>query len=349
MKCGSWGKEPFDLRLTILRFFRCLPVILALTLAGTLCFGGGYYLKNVVFYGEDTYTAKATFLVDYTDENWATNLKYVNEYSWNQWLGTDTLQNLVKGQLPDGAFADADLGKMLHVTVYYDLRMPELEATAETPDKAEMLRDAASRAITEDFPAVMEDVKAIRSVDVTAPAKDVPDVRPVRAFVLAAVLSFFFAGIGFLVRELTLEQIWLPTALTDIYGLKELGVPGTTGFAKNLQYFLKGKKRVAVCPAEEGMETEELLKSIREHIGPGEQEINVVAYPLQGTEDLEVLRQQDGVLLAVNAGCDGKKLGALLHFLEGQDVAVTAGLLWKQDGWLVRNYYRLGGKVWEKG
>lgn len=41
----SYGKEPFDLRLMCLRLCRNLWKILAVTVVGTLLFGGGYYVK----------------------------------------------------------------------------------------------------------------------------------------------------------------------------------------------------------------------------------------------------------------------------------------------------------------
>ena len=44
-----YGKEPFDLRLTALRLLRNLNKILLWTAVGTLLFGGGYYVKNVLF------------------------------------------------------------------------------------------------------------------------------------------------------------------------------------------------------------------------------------------------------------------------------------------------------------
>ena len=45
MREGYYGKEPFDLRLTALRMLRNLNQIIVFTLAGTLVFGGGYYLE----------------------------------------------------------------------------------------------------------------------------------------------------------------------------------------------------------------------------------------------------------------------------------------------------------------
>ena len=42
---ASYAKEPFDLRLLLLRLGRNLWKILALAILGTVLFGGGYYVK----------------------------------------------------------------------------------------------------------------------------------------------------------------------------------------------------------------------------------------------------------------------------------------------------------------
>ena len=38
---GSYGKEPFDLRLAALRLIKNIPITTAVTIMGTLLFGGG--------------------------------------------------------------------------------------------------------------------------------------------------------------------------------------------------------------------------------------------------------------------------------------------------------------------
>jgi len=45
---ASYGKEPFDLRLEVLCLCRNLWKILAVTVLGTVLFGGGYYVKTGV-------------------------------------------------------------------------------------------------------------------------------------------------------------------------------------------------------------------------------------------------------------------------------------------------------------
>ena len=341
MRCGNWGKEPFDLRLTILRMIRCMPWILAIILVGTLAFGGGYYLKNVVLRGADTYTAKAEFLIDYTDIKWAENLKYVNEYSWNIWMQSDMLQDFIRAYLPEGASREAQLGDMLAATVPSDLRVLRIAVTSQDPAMSETVLEAVKKAMTTDFPPVMEDIDGIEVTDTQKAVMDIPDVRPLRAFVLAAVISAVFAIGLFLVRELTLEQIWLPTTLTDIYGLKNAGTLEMEEFAENLQHFLQNKKKVAVLPLEDMEDAKEFAAKAGGLKGQAERDYLVMPCPLKHPECAEQLREAEGVLLVVRSGADSKKLGLLLNFLGQQDVKVDAAVLWKADRMLVKNYYRL--------
>lgn len=352
MRCGNWGKEPFDLRLTILRMIRRLPWLLAVIVTLTLALGGGYYLKNVTFRGADPYTAYAVFLIDYADANWAENLKYVNEYSWNVWMQSDTLQDMVKMRLPESLASKMELGEMLKATVPSDLRVVQIHVTDPDPATADMVLEAVKEAMTGDFPPVMEDIAAIRVTKTQEAVKDVPDVRPVRAFALAAVISILFTVVAFLVRELTLERIWLPTTLTDIYGLKDAGLYADNGFEENLQYFLQNKKKIAVIPANDPENAKNYdLKSISKFIsavgdlkGLSDKAFVEMPCPLRSPECVSKLREADGTVLIVKAGTDSKNLGLLLHFLGQQDVKVDAAVLWEADNWLVRAYYRLGGK-----
>ena len=63
----SYGKEPFDLRLMCLRLCRNLWKILAVTVVGTLLFGGGYYVKNVLLQPDPGYAASSTYKVEYKE------------------------------------------------------------------------------------------------------------------------------------------------------------------------------------------------------------------------------------------------------------------------------------------
>lgn len=357
MMSGKWGKEPFDLRLTVLRLIRTLPGILAVTLAGTILFGGGYILKNTVLRGERSYGVVNTFLVEYADENFAVNLKYINESSWNLWMQSDVLRELVSEHLDDAhrELAAKDLGSMLKVTVPSDLRVAQIMAVSGDPGEAEALLAAVSAALTEDFPKVMKDVRSISLTDREEAVELRPDVRPLRACILAAVMSAFFAVLCFLIRELTYEKIWLPTSLTDRYGLKSLGRMGTVEFENNLKYFFQNKQRIGVCfesnPSKKDkkaskesdrQEWEALQKDLTASRGASDYQFLPVPNPLTDPAGAASLREMDGVLLVVRSGEDTRHLEYILDYLRGQDVQVTAAFLWREDSWLVRNYYRFG-------
>ena len=94
---GYYGKEPFDLRLTALRVFARLPVIIAVTVLGSLLFGGGYYVKNVLLRGESQYAVTSRFRIEYAvDEEKDVGTVYINEVSWNTYLQTDLVLDAVR-------------------------------------------------------------------------------------------------------------------------------------------------------------------------------------------------------------------------------------------------------------
>ena len=240
-----------------------------------------------------------------------------------------------------------ELGSTLKATVPSDLRVVRIAATALDPVEADTLLEAVKTAMTEDFPSVMEDIAAITVTDTERAAVDVPDVRPVRAFVLAFIVGFLFALLFFVVRELTQERIWLPTTFTKVYGVRDTGLLGTAVFAKNLLYFLSGEGdaaslRVAVVSAgkeENGEEFIEKASAVKELKGIS---FFTLPCPLESPEGVNSLRGADGVVILVKAGTDAKYLEWLLHFLDQQAVIVTACTLWKEDRWLVNTYYKLG-------
>ena len=84
----SYGKEPFDLRLMCLRLCRNLWKILAVTVVGTLLFGGGYYVKNVVLQPDPGYAASSTYKVEYKENPNAAGAYYINEATWNTMIHT---------------------------------------------------------------------------------------------------------------------------------------------------------------------------------------------------------------------------------------------------------------------
>ena len=340
----SWGKEPFDLRLTVLRLIRCLPGILAAAAVWTIVFGGGYYVKNILMHQERFYEAKAEFFVQYTDEDFAAQGKetYVNAYTWNEWMKSDEFAGYVMKYLLGGLPAGKVPGDFLKADVPSDLRVTVISSVSENPGEAEAILEAAKSAMVEDFPKGMREVESIRVINTLGAEEILPDVRPVRAFILAAVTGIFFAVLIFTLREILQERIWLPAQLTGRYGIPNTGLIGSDQMKENISHLFVECKTVAVCPAQEEIDPAEVVKKLGEIPVQTAPEWTAVPCPLLSAETAEVLRKADGILLVVKAGDkSAKNLEYLLDFLKQQDCRITAALLWEPDESLIRQYYCL--------
>ena len=366
---GSYGKEPFDLRLTVLRMMRRLDKIIMVTLAGTLLFGGGYYVKNVLLRGEPQYSAVSTYKIEYADEDWAQNGTYINATTWNTYVhteeflemvqkhwdemhqeGTGGLQEALGGQT-ENAGASAS-GERFKADLPSDLRVMTTTVTASSPESCLETAAAVEAAMTEDFPQVTAEVSSVRVIDSADEALEViPDVRTGRAFVLSAVLSFFFAMVLFLLKETWDDSIWLPSAMRKRYGLAVLGTVHAKEFAANAAYLFSGMKKIAVVAVDGEINPAEVAAQLAEITGKdladgaaGQQWIPVPS-PLLSPEVCGILREMDGILLAVRAGShSGKPLEYVLEYLREQDCQVTAAVLWNADELLIRSYYGFRGE-----
>lgn len=369
---GSYGKEPFDLRLTVLRMLRNLNIVVAVTLIGTLLFGGGYYMKNVLLRGEKTYAATSTYKVEYVVDPNEVGAYYINEMSWNTFVDskefTDAVQlhleELTNGKAQSdqsGAenltavgneavqLTTAQLEEMLSATLASDLRVPATTVTANSPQMAVLVAEAVELAMVNEF---VDNTKEIISIKVIDPALEVseviPDVRPLRAFILSAILSTFFVVLYLLLRELGDDSIWLPATLRKRYGLACVGTIHSKEFAANVEYLFADKKNCAVCCADDEMNPNEVIHALVEATDGAKAEQAsdkadkwfAAPTPVLCPETGDVLRQADGVLLVVRAGSHtGKPLEYILEYLEQQDGKITAVLLWDADEELINAYY----------
>lgn len=375
MLTASYGKEPFDLRLTVLRMVRRLPWILGITLAGTLLFGGGYYVKNVLMNREEAYTVTSTYKVGYVDEPTKSGDYYINEMTWNTFVHSEEFLDAVFGHLQEETIrydsvlvqTSAELADMIEAKLDSDVHVPSTVVTTRSQNWTELLAAAVERTMAEEFVRSNDQVEEIRVIDPAGTAAKVePDVRPVRALLLSAVLSCFFAVVLFLLKELGDDCIWLPATLNRRYGLPFLGTVNSPEWKNNASYLFCGKQEIAVCAADERIDPMEAAAicrdadadhaepehgdsgrgiSGRKDAGPDlRKEWIPIPAPLLCPEACERMRRAEGVLLVVRAGAhSGKPLEYVLEYLATQDIKVTAALLWDADEWLIRTYYRLPG------
>lgn len=346
---GCYGREPFDLKLTALRLIRNLHKIIFVTLAGTLLFGGGYYVKNVLLQGALDYAATSVYKLEYTDEPSKSGDYYINEMSWNTYVhSTDFLDAVWKHlneatRAYDSVYVTSreQLGSMIEARVASDVHIPSTIVKTASPHWCVLVAQAVEKTMVSEF---LESNREISDIHVMTPAENAvvvePDVRPARAFVLSAILSAFFAVVIFLLRELAVDSIWLPATLRMRYGLVPVGTIKSRELSDNLEYRFRGKKKAAVCAVDENTDIVKVIEEL-----PGIAEWIAVPAPLQdeGTlKSAEQLRSADACLLVVKAGShSGKPLEYLLEYFAGQDISVTAALLWEADETLIAAYYCL--------
>ena len=369
---ASYGKEPFDLRLLLLQLGRDLWKILALTVLGTALFGGGYYVKNVLLQPAPGYAASSTYKVEYVENPNAAGAYYINEATWNSLLHTGEFLDGVETHLQEaadrgeaGAAAVLQQGRKqwieaLSATLPSDFSIPVTKAAAQDPKESVALAHAVEETMCGEFAESMPEITRIKVLDHGDLAEVVvPDVRPVRAVILAAVLSLFFTVVIYLLWELSRDSILLPATLRSRYGLRELGYVEGVGFAENVKYLLEkaDAHRIAVCGALPEADPQEAVDRLRDlperaqtagseqiagRVQPIDREWIAVPSPLLCPESAETLREADVILLAVPAGeTVGKRLEAVLEYLEAQDCKVDGAFLWNADETLIRRYYFL--------
>lgn len=346
----SYGKEPFDLKLTVLCLIRRTWLILAVTILGTIVFGGGYYVKNILLGPEPDYSATSVYRVDFAIEKEPElTTVHINEMTWNTYVDTQMFLDQVRSHLPAGAeFTDEELREAVSVTVASNLKVVSTVVTTGSPERSLLIASAVEAAMVQDFPGNISEITGIFVMD---PAKETeavyPDVRLLRAVALSALLSLFFAVVVLLLKELGDDNIRLPSILRRRYGLKVLGTPKSFALKENMGYLFAGKKKVALCPVQEAIDParvmEELCSTGAVQALSDDVEWILAASPVQEPKSCRVLREADGILLAVSAGNhSGKQLEYVLEYLEQQECKVTAAILIGADEWLLRQYYRFG-------
>lgn len=348
---ANYGKEPFDLRLTALYIMGRWKLIAACTLAGTLLFGGIYCVKNLLLRGEPQYSAKSVYRADYAVDDKDLDKAFINAFTWNTYVHTEEFLGGVRERLKNAGLerlCGEELGSCIAGILESDWRVPCTVVTTSDPESSVAIARAVEDVMTEDFPAGIREIDAIRVIDpANAAGEVIPDTRPARAFILAAVLSLFFTVVILLLREIGACSVRLPSTIRYRYGLKVLGTVESAELKENVSYLFAGKKKVAVSAVQEEIDTGEAAERLAERCGGADgsvPEFCAVPSVLLCPESVSVLREAEGILLAVKAGEHaGKQLEYALEYLRQQDCEITAVLLWEADESLLRRYYAFAG------
>ncbi len=357
---GSYASEPFDLRLTVLRTIRNLGWIVLFTLAGTLLFGGGYYLKNVIWGDEARYEQTVTCKLEYTNPPVQSGDYYINDMTWNTYVDSAEFAGLLQesvtivsssvfiGDWSTWTGCEGGLADSLSATVASDIHVPSVTVSTSEAGKTELLGRAVQEILVGSFADSIPEVASIRVMDVSDVLLVEPDVRPMRAVILCAVLSFLFVMVFFLLREIGADSIWLPATLRRRYGLQTVGTINSRELVENIKYLFQEQYNIAVCAVNEEVDTKAVVEQLKQKLSDTKEGNKLskdwiaVEAPLSDSQNTVYLHGADGVLLVVKAGLHaGKSLEYLLEYFVAQDITVSAAILWDADEILIRSYYFL--------
>ncbi len=350
--------QPYDLRLALLRLLAQWRRILVITAGGILLLGGGYILKNIVMSPAPAYGAESVYYVEYgTDPVTGNAYTYINAYSWNEWLHTEEFLEDISSRLSKGEVTGEELSAAIRADLPSDLRMPVTLVTTRDPD----LSVRVARAVEESMVAFADRQREIESIRVVTGAESADriraDVRPIRALILSAVVSFLAAVLFLFIRDTYLQGLWLPVQVRRDYGLVCAGAPELEEVRDHLAFLLEGCDSVGLLPvgriserevrlAEETLTEGALAEGVSEEGGPegcpaGPKRVRT--FPVySGKGDYAGLRSMDGVILLL--GCGEREGGRLQYALEGlslQRIPVKGALLYGVSPFLQRAYYSM--------
>lgn len=347
----EYGKEPFDMRLFWLLCVRRIWVVLVGALAGMAFAGGIYYVKNVTLGGVIPYTMESKYYLEYAvDPSDQQTYSYFASYTWNDLLKSEAMMAEMLGKLTFSMTAE-ELAASFEPELISDLRICYIRTTHEDPEKVREIDRVAGEAMV----AIGEKQRELLEVslmDRGEPALAVPDLRTLRACVLGAALGAFAALFGLGVHEILEERIQVPGTLARRYGVPVAGYVSREGkpsgeLAMQLACLLRDKRRIGVTAVngELGLNgLTEVLGKAQEQGGvsrgkAGEREYREIPCLFQAPEAGESLREQEGVLLVVQAGGDrGKAIEEILRQLGQLGISVDAMILAMADDRLIRHY-----------
>lgn len=353
----NYAKEPFDMKLFIIRLIKNIWIPVIAALLGAAIIGGGYFLIVDVFGGPDTYEVTSTYYVEYgKDPETGNEYTYINYASWDNWIKSDYfVGNIWTSALENGlepekyGIGKKDLENFLFGDLPSDLRMPTSTVTTGDPELTRILSVAVEEAFVM-FAEMQKEIDAIRVVDTTDVTVSDKNIRTFRACVLGAVLGAFAALIIMFLYYIADDSVYLPQTFASRYGIPALGSAAgygenlhlLKGTAENVAYRFKDCKTVAVTSVEEETDLK-AVATLLENAAKEEKQYVCIPSILQVPEAAEKLREADGVLVLAESGvCNGKQIEKTLYQLKVQDCKVRGALLTDVDETLIKAYELTG-------
>ncbi len=335
----NYADETIDKKLFWLCTLRKLWILAAGICAASLLLGGGYFLCRNLFASEKQYCAQGDVYVDYIPEDgYGISTVYLNEDVWKALVKSDAFVDKVSERLAqeDMTVSKEQILESVDASLEKETRIVTVKATTADPAISEIMAEALLQAVLDYGNSYKDVASAYVLTAVNGAKRVVTDDWTGRLFLLGAVLGAFVSLTGILLSVTLDDSVYVPEQFERRYGIKMFGVAGEKQMNENITYALREAKRVVLTAPEEDAATGETERGLQALLG---ENVRVETVPGQ-TGNTDMLRQADGIVLAVESGRhDGKKIENLLRFLDQQGCTVAGAVLLHPDERLLRQYY----------
>lgn len=339
----NFAEETVDYKLFWLRFLKKIWIIFAAAIVGSLVIGVPYYLINITFGPAPEYRIVTEYYLDYAADGSGSTYEYFNYYTWGEIVDTDEFIAILRDNLPKEMFANENtLRTYTDATVESDVRYLTTTVQTEHPDKTVRIARAMEQSII-DFADMQKELQAVRMVTQPLEAESVyADVRPVRAYILGAVLGLLAGLTGVCIYIICDSSVYLPKMLEKRYKIKALGCLSFEESKNNICYATQGAKNVTLV----WTEIDKLSKSdsavdfITENLGDTCNISTIKENVLSAEFRFDALRNSDAVILLVEAQAgNGKKIERVIDQMRRQDIVLSGAFLFGEDKKLIKRYY----------
>ncbi len=363
----KYGKEPADLKLLAIQFYRKIWILLVAALLGAVLFGTGYFIRYVVLAPEPTYEAHAMLYVDFVNGTDGKPMYYTfNTAGWSGFVKTDEILDRAVAYLQadeaavslSPAIDKAEMRESVEASVDADYRVVDLTITNTDPERAVIISHAIENGFL-DFGNTMQEIEQIRIMTSADKAdRIIVDTYTYRAIIWGAVIASVIVLLAMAIQTILDDSIYVPITFERRYGIPMLGVimafrrPANQNstedsFQKaryeeikaNLEHLcIDGKvalltvdKDMAGVKEHRDTENAALLQIAR---------LPKIANLLQYPEEIKKLTQYEAVILEVPSGRhNGKLIEYTIAQAEKFNCKIKAAILTDADGKLLKTYY----------
>lgn len=345
-------QEGMDLRFFLLRLINSIWIVIIAALLGAAICAGGYLLYKQIHPAAREYRAETKYYIDFAEDSTGIGYGYYNDFTWNDLMKSDDILPYTLSILPEG-ISQETVETAVVADIISDVRLLTITVTAGDPDMVNEIAQATAKSLVH-YPEKIKEIDGIRVIREDAAEEvvfgDLTKNWCIFGMAAGLLISVFARWIIYCMDF----SVYLPKDIEKRFGLSVLGVfyqsrkarkeeerecaYGREELNANVEYMLKGKKKIAVVTILETENAGELLGILKEESGMEQKEI--VYAGSYGKTDYECIRNADaGILCFIYGGKDSKLAERYLSDLKKQDCKITHAILLRVNETMYRRYY----------